>query len=98
MSERWVEYTSNGGNTRTYKVVGSFVDTIMYGPRRGSKVRCLRLEKPWKKGETFAVVAAKCKDVPSPADEPSPHTVRAFDRQAEATEEYGVYEPCEIPF
>lgn len=74
MAERWVEYKSNGGRTRTYKVLGSFVDTIMYGPRRGQRVPCLRLEKPWEPGRSFSVVASRCKDVPSPrpAYEPQP--------------------------
>lgn len=66
MAERWVEYKSNGGRTRTYKVLGSFVDQIMYGPRRGQRIPCLRLEKPWAPGETFAVVASRCVDVPAP--------------------------------
>lgn len=67
MAERFVKYTSrSGGTTRVYRVLGSYTDEIMYGVRRGQRVRCLRLEKPWAPGESFGVLASRCEDVAAP--------------------------------
>lgn len=64
--DRYVEYTSNSGKTRVYRVLGSYTDTIMYGVHRGAKVRCLKLEKPWAPGEWFGAQMGRCVDVPAP--------------------------------
>lgn len=57
---RFVMYTSKNGRTFRYLVVEEYTDTIMYGFRKGQRVKCVMLKPTAWVGDAFSVPASKC--------------------------------------